>query len=646
MSNYPDFSSHGYEIKRQLGQNRLGGRFTYLATTTKTQQPVVIKQFQFAQPGASWGDYEAYESEITLLKQLESPNIPRYLDSFETSTGFCLVQDYKKAPSLAQPRHFTPEEIKQIAIAVLEILVYLQRQRPTVIHRDIKPENILVDRSRHLKVYLIDFGFARLGGGDVAASSVVKGTLGFMPPEQLFNRQLTKASDLYSLGMTLICLLSKTKSTEIGNLIDKDYRINFKPLMPKLSRQFIDWLSKMTAPNFKERYPNAFTALTALKPIEVVRKDSTEKLLIHFTKLSDGFSDTVLNIQQSIDSTDSGTSPKVLAYLRALGVSFYTAATQTPKARKQTLLIGLATLSIVAGVSVTSYWQNRYVRQLVETKECVGCNFQNANLRSRYLEKVDLRGANLQHASLQGAFLGEAKFKGANLQQANLQGAYLEKADLKGTNLIGANLKETNMAGAQLLGTRLENVNITGANLDEAVWVGINLAGADLRGVTLRGATLTDVNLEGANLEGVNLQRVGANVNLRGANLKNANLTGANLGIFTGNGKGANLERANLERANLEGANLAGVNLRGANLKGANLEKANLGSADLEGANLEGAKLGRFTNLRDANLKDAQLQGVNLPDVIFLEGAVLPNGTIEGTRIYEGMRIRRYRSRY
>ncbi|NET60754.1 MAG: serine/threonine protein kinase, partial [Symploca sp. SIO2E6] len=44
MTNYPDFSSHDYQIKRQLGQNRLGGRSTYLATNIKTQQPVVIKQ--------------------------------------------------------------------------------------------------------------------------------------------------------------------------------------------------------------------------------------------------------------------------------------------------------------------------------------------------------------------------------------------------------------------------------------------------------------------------------------------------------------------------------------------------------------------------------------------------------------------------
>jgi len=514
MSNYPEFSSHGYQIKRQLGQNSLGGRFTYLATNTKTQQPVVIKQFQFAQPGANWGEYDAYESEIKLLQQLESPSIPRYLDSFETPTGFCLVQEYKKAPSLAQPRHFTPEEIKQIAIAVLEILMYLQRQRQTVIHRDIKPENILVDRSRQIKVYLIDFGFARRGGGEVAASSVVKGTLGFMPPEQLFNRKLTKASDLYSLGVTLICLLTKTKSIEIGNLIDKDYRINVKPLVPKLSRQFIEWLSKMTAPSLQERYPNAVAALTALKPIDVVDTDPIQKLLIHLRKLSDSFSDAVL-------------------------------------ARKQTLVIG--TTLIVVGVGITSYWQNRHVRQLLNTKKCVECKLQNANLRDAYLEGADLRGANLKKADLQGAFLKRAKLNGANL--------------------VGAKLNGANLVYAWLEGTRLEKANLAGANLEMTILVGINLTGADLRGITLKGATLANVNLEGANLEGANL----AGVILRGINLKGANLEGANL-------EGANLERADLTRANLERANLKRADLTRANLKDANLTGANLTATIWEGA--------------------------------------------------------------
>lgn len=157
MSNFPTFSNQGYLVKRELGHNRAGGRITYLATNNKTQSPVVIKQFQFAQANSNWSDYETYEQEIKFLQQLHHQSIPLYVDSFQTPNGFCIVQEYKNAPSLAHPYPWTPEEIKQIAVATLQILAYLQQQKPPIIHRDIKPENILVNRlNQELKVYLVD----------------------------------------------------------------------------------------------------------------------------------------------------------------------------------------------------------------------------------------------------------------------------------------------------------------------------------------------------------------------------------------------------------------------------------------------------------------------------------------------------------
>jgi serine/threonine protein kinase len=275
MNDYPDFSSHGYQVlgtngrNPVLGHNSIGGRVTYLGVNTKTQQPVVIKQFQFAQLGAKWGEYNAIEQEMKVLRRLAHPSIPRYLDFFQTAGGFCMVQEYKDAESAATSRSFSPQEIKQVAISVLEILVYLQSMKPPVIHRDIKPENILIDGK--MKVYLVDFGFARMGGGEVAASSVVKGSLGFMPPEQLFNRQLTEASDLYGLGATLICLLTGTKSADIGNLIDERYGIHFQHLVPPQERGWLNWLEKMVEPRPQDRYANAAEALAALKPLNVSR---------------------------------------------------------------------------------------------------------------------------------------------------------------------------------------------------------------------------------------------------------------------------------------------------------------------------------------------------------------------------------------
>lgn len=281
MSNFPDLSSHGFRVVRELGHNRAGGRVTYLATPLAAtpslaregvkdgRVPVVIKQFQFAKGNANWSDYEAIEREIQVLQGLNHPGIPRYLDSFQTPEGFCLVQEYKKAPSLAVRRSFDPDEIKQIAVSLLNILIYLQNRIPSISHRDIKPENILVDNK--INVYLVDFGLARIGDGEVAMSSVAKGTIGFMAPEQLFNRQLSEASDLYGLGATLICLLTSTPSSAISNLIDDDYRINFKHLVPKLSLRWIEWLEKMVELKPKDRFPDAATALEALKPIYVIR---------------------------------------------------------------------------------------------------------------------------------------------------------------------------------------------------------------------------------------------------------------------------------------------------------------------------------------------------------------------------------------
>ena len=257
-SDLPDFSGYGFQIESELGANRAGGRITYLATHLKSERRVVIKQFQFAK-STDWGGYDALLQEGQVLKSLKHPGIPRYLGVFKSADGFCMVQEYKQAKSLAEPRSFSPDAIRQIAIACLEILVYLQSRIPPIVHRDFKPANILV--SDDLKVYLVDFGFARIGDGEVGMSSVVKGTLGFMPPEQIFNRQLTEASDLYGLGMTLICLLTNTPANHVGKLVDVTYQVDFTQLKADLSRQWIDWLAKMVQPRLSERFDNASIAL-------------------------------------------------------------------------------------------------------------------------------------------------------------------------------------------------------------------------------------------------------------------------------------------------------------------------------------------------------------------------------------------------
>ncbi len=296
MSKIADFTAQGYEIIEELGRNREGGRITWKAKQIDTEKIVVIKQFCFATAGSNWSDFQGYEREIKILQSLNNSGIPKYLDSFTTDDGFCLIQEYKDAVSLSTQKIFSTEEIKIIVIKILEILVYLQNKLPPILHRDIKPENILVDEN--LNVYLVDFGFASIGSKKVSVSSIFKGTPGFIAPEQIIRPTL--ASDLYGLGVTIICLLTGISSWEIQDLASSEdpYKLNFQHLLSQLSLSFIAWLEKMIAPQIKDRFQNAKEALEKLIPLDLIRTPeaqlSNAKLTIYAHKFGETLRETII----------------------------------------------------------------------------------------------------------------------------------------------------------------------------------------------------------------------------------------------------------------------------------------------------------------------------------------------------------------
>ena len=280
MQDIPEFTEYGYQIKEELGRNREGGRITWKAIELSTEKLVVIKQFCFATVGSTWSGYKAYEREIKLLQKLDHPGIPHYLDSLETDNGFCLVQEYKDTVSLQDKNELTLDQIKVIITKILEILVYLQQQTPPIIHCDLKPANILVDE--RLNVYVVDFGLASHSNQETAASSVLKGTPGFIPPEQAIAPNT--ATDLYSLGVTIICLLTGKTALALQQLVtaDNPYQLKFKPLLSHLNPQFVRWLAKMVQPKLRDRFKNATEALTALDSIDLTPKLTTNTSLSSF----------------------------------------------------------------------------------------------------------------------------------------------------------------------------------------------------------------------------------------------------------------------------------------------------------------------------------------------------------------------------
>ncbi|MDZ8029261.1 MAG: serine/threonine protein kinase [Nostoc sp. SerVER01] len=257
-----------YEVQQLLGKK--AGRRTLLARDLKTQELVVIKLLSFGSD-FEWDDLKLFEREAQTLKSLSHPLIPRYLDYFEVNSptikGFALVQTYIPAQTLEQylqtGRTFTEAEVKQIAKAVLEILVYLHGLHPPVIHRDIKPSNILLsDRSGNSvgEVYLIDFGSVQTVLATETGTRTVVGTYGYMPQEQ-FGGRTVAASDLYSLGATLVYLVT---GTHPADLPQKDFRIQFEQVA-NLSPGFTRALQQMTEPSLEKRCSSASQALNILE---------------------------------------------------------------------------------------------------------------------------------------------------------------------------------------------------------------------------------------------------------------------------------------------------------------------------------------------------------------------------------------------
>ncbi|MCG6133550.1 MAG: serine/threonine protein kinase [Nostoc sp. LLA-1] len=256
-----------YAIQQLLGKK--SGRRTLLAQDQTTGELIVIKLLTFGSD-FEWDDLKLFEREAETLKSLSHPAIPRYLDYFEVNSptikGFALVQSYIPAQTLEQylqtGRSFTEADVKQVATALLEILIYLHGLYPPVIHRDIKPSNVLLgERSGNSvgQVYLVDFGSVQTVLAAEGGTRTVVGTYGYMPPEQ-FGARTVPSSDLYSLGATLIYLVT---GTHPADLPQKDFRIQFEQvthLRPGLTR----WLQWMTEPIVERRPSSAVEALKAL----------------------------------------------------------------------------------------------------------------------------------------------------------------------------------------------------------------------------------------------------------------------------------------------------------------------------------------------------------------------------------------------
>lgn len=192
-----------YVLDSVVGSGALGT--TYRAVRLADQMVVAIKELSMRRAD-SLKTLELCEREARVLRQLDHPGIPHYLDDFHVGTGkqtsYYIVQELIEGRTLAEmmeTKRFHETEILELAGAIVEILRYLHHRAPPVIHRDIKPGNIMVRTDRKITepgaVVLIDFGAVRDVMKDPAlGGSTVAGTFGYMAPEQ-FRGVATPATD-------------------------------------------------------------------------------------------------------------------------------------------------------------------------------------------------------------------------------------------------------------------------------------------------------------------------------------------------------------------------------------------------------------------------------------------------------------------
>ncbi|GLU14827.1 hypothetical protein SLE2022_313740 [Rubroshorea leprosula] len=218
-------ATSGFSITTQVGQGGYGKVYKgVLADGTV----VAIKR---AHQGSLQSQAE-FITEIELLSRLHHRNLVSLVGYCDEQGEQMLVYEFMPNGSLHDLLSGSRNSLSsatrlRIALGSAKGILYLHTEAdPPIIHRDIKANNMLLDNKLNPKVS--DFGISRLApvtdgeGASAHVSTNVKGTPGYLDPEYFLTHKLTEKSDVYSLGIVFLQLLTGMRPISHGRNIVRE----------------------------------------------------------------------------------------------------------------------------------------------------------------------------------------------------------------------------------------------------------------------------------------------------------------------------------------------------------------------------------------------------------------------------------------
>ncbi|XP_065621838.1 G-type lectin S-receptor-like serine/threonine-protein kinase RKS1 [Quercus suber] len=208
-------ATENFSPTNKLGQGGFGSVFKGLLSNG---QQIAVKRLS---KGSTQG-IEEFKNEVMLIAKLQHRNLVKLLGCCIQEEEKMLIYEYMPNKSLDS---FIFDHIRssflnwskrfEIIIGIARGILYLhQDSRLKIIHRDLKTSNVLLDAEMNPKIS--DFGMARIfkEGQTQDKTNRVVGTYGYMSPEYAVFGKFSTKSDVFSLGVILLEIVSGKKNSD------------------------------------------------------------------------------------------------------------------------------------------------------------------------------------------------------------------------------------------------------------------------------------------------------------------------------------------------------------------------------------------------------------------------------------------------